>query len=126
MKELMAKLLEKLGELSLTAIDTIMEQAPILTQEILSYGLAKNIMSIVIGVISTVILVALVKLAIKLNRQDINWNDATTAITTFVAALYTIPFFFSTWGLISSTYNVFKILLAPRLYLLEYIANLMS
>ena len=110
---------EKTGEFAI-------EQAPLLLQEFYNWHIAKNSLGILLGFIVIIIGYNLRKIFGKKVEKDYkkNWDEviingyASENVSTILTIIITGVFGLIT--LIISAYNLIFILVAPKLYLIEY------
>lgn len=104
------------------AVDIIQEQAPILVKEILAWEFASSLITFLIGVILCLSFIPMVKNTSKWFRED-DGDPTPRCVLSFIywiiAPLIGIPCILFAWDWL-------KILIAPRLFLIEYVANLIK
>ncbi len=119
MNENLQKALEEILKSSLTAKEFLVSEAPEVIQQLLTYNFVLSICGTLVGIILLVPLYPLWKWAIKLAyEEDECFGIFPVAMYSLVAG---IP------GLIL-TFNLewLKIWLAPKVYLIEYVADLVK
>ena len=119
-KELATKSLSKALEYIESAGDFVVEQAPLLVQEILAYGLVSNIVFATIYGAATAILCytsyRLSKMALAKKVEEL---VVLVVLVGGAASITTIICFFD------CILHILKIIFAPRLYLLEALKSLL-
>jgi len=101
------ELAEKTGEF-------IIEQAPELLKEFYAWHIAEDMLYIFIGLLVFVIVILLYKKA--------EWDNGPNFINLSFVAVVTMSIF-TTGIMIVHMFDLVKILIAPKLYLIEYFAN---
>lgn len=95
-------------------IYSVQQQAPELVNQILKYGVYKNILDLII---STIFGFIFLKLALKSKKEE-NYYDS-DLIKPFL--VYWILFCISIISIIGDIINLIQIYIAPKLFLLEYV-----
>lgn len=124
LKQYLIKALESTGNLIDKSVDMVMQQAPILVQEVLHWYFAYNLILFILGLI---MLGVLAFLNFKFYKMELRFmksghDDGFLWLPVFVvdvAAFLTIVF-----NCINLTW--LKILIAPRLWLIEYATQLVK
>ncbi len=104
-----------------SAGDLVTQEAPLLAQEVVSYGVFDAIYGLIFGGVLLVVCVRLGWCAVKMGKER-NEESATLVLIAFTLSTG-IASFAVTCGNIS---QLGKTLIAPRLYLLEQMAKLVS
>ena len=115
-EEIKAVMVELLSYLK-TAADFAAEQAPLVLQEILNWGIASNLLWIIIGIL----FIALIVIGnVKLTRKYPNDDFAPLYVISGLGG------FFILIGVLMSMFDVVQIIVAPRVYLIEYVGRLVG
>lgn len=119
LKTYLVKALEKTGNLVDKSVDIVMEQAPILVQEVLHWNFAYNLILFVFAIISFIILIVIDRKAYNYvkNIDDIWLLFPVGVINVFWVMITSITLMNVQW---------LKIAIAPRLWLIEYTAQLIK
>jgi hypothetical protein len=102
------------------AIDFAMQQAPDLIHQLLLYHFVISLVWFVVGLLITLSSIYFGYVACK-NYASKKWDDAYSPLVMFL--IFPIGFGFT---VISANTDWLKIWLAPKIYLLEYAANLLK
>lgn len=114
--------LEKTGNLVDKSVDMVMEQAPILMQEVLHWYFAYNLILFILGLIVLIAIAVIDYKLIKWEQSDRSDKDGFGYFVSFMFSVITIPLTF----LILINLTWLKIYIAPRLWLIEYAASLVK
>ena len=118
LKQYLITALEKTGNVLDKSVDMIMEQAPILIQEILHWYFAYNLFLTIAGAL--LIVFTLYAGNYTHNKiKNLEWDEA------FYIS-YIIHFFIIFSGAMMMNLQWLKILIAPRLWLIEFAARLVK
>lgn len=98
--------------------DFVIQQAPLLAQEIITWGIVGNIIRGIVGI--SVFIVMLIG-AYKIHRHN-DWGDSRYINVAFLCALSFFSFLIS----IDIFMNALQAYFAPRLYLIKYLASLVK
>lgn len=114
----LAKAVEKALVLAEKTGNFAIEQAPLLLQEFYNWHISKSVfLCVIMIIISVVFVVSKTKLNKWAEKEGLDWSDAEYFFSmafTWIGILLPIPF------LISFIYDLVFILVAPKLYLIEY------
>ncbi len=116
--EILAKFLMAMGDVLKEAKDFSIEQLPIVAKEILSYSFAMSIVHLLVGLVFLGAVIFIGNAVQKIIKKDSSWVPL--HIGTVMGGLLAIAI------LIDSSTEILKIWLAPRVFLLEYIAHLLA
>lgn len=112
------KALEKTGNLVDKSVDMVMEQAPLLVQEMLRWYFAYNLILFISAIVLGIVLyTGAYKLAKHFWKESDGISGFTAAVVCAFGTLPLIAMFNLEW---------LKIYIAPRLWLIEYTANLLK
>jgi hypothetical protein len=125
LQEQLTAIVDQLQVAIQTTVDFTAEQLPILLQEILRWGLAKNIILLVISSTLLLLSIHLIKIFSRIYREGKKKNSYSDdgAITLIFSSILAVV---STLFIVGNILTIAKILLAPRLYLLEYASSLLK
>ena len=112
LEETLAKILEKALNVAEQTGDFVMEQAPQLLQEFYSWHIAANIMGICLAVVFLLTFIMFYKKSDFDSYEFEFWNF----MTIFTGALNIVTFIM----FFICVYSLIFILVAPKLYLIEY------
>lgn len=115
-KEVLNKFLVEMTE----ALRTGIKQIPLVAQEILNYNMAITLLGVAVGIVLLVMAIVLAVKIYKTIQHDEHKLDNWFGLYAIPAALFVI----SMMQLFSYVPDALKIYLAPRAFLLEYIAHL--
>lgn len=124
--EVLSKVVEKALTVAEKTGEFVIEQAPLLLQEFYAWHIAKSVFGIILGILIMVIGYNLRKIWGKKVDKDYkkDWDEivingiASENVSTVISLLFTM-----TAGIVTisiNTYSLVFILVAPKLYLIEY------
>jgi hypothetical protein len=124
--EVLSKVVEKALNVAEKTGEFAIEQAPLLLKEFYSWHIAKNSLGILLGILIIILGYNLRKLWAKKvdENYEKEWGEAvingyaSEEFTTWLSII--LSFVFGLAFLIKSTYSLVFILVAPKLYLIEY------
>lgn len=125
LEEKIAQLIENGENVLWIIVDKIMEEAPILVNEILTYNIFRHIVIAIICLIPTIILAIYTKKAYT-------WYSKQSEQEKLADPIFAIPLLISICSFlcliptIVHTFFMCKIIFAPRLFLLEYVQTLVN
>ena len=117
LQEALSKIIERSMEVAEKTGEWALDKAPELIQQFLMWELYSNILTIVVFVLIAIPLIKVLPLTIKA------WNDAPDSSPIVAIGGITYSAFAIIGGLvaiISSSYNIVHILVAPEIYLIKY------
>lgn len=106
--------------------DFVSEQAPLVVNEILKWGIASSIFWMVFGILLLIIAVIAGKIAIwtMRNGKPTDDGDVFVFISTIITTMVTSTAGFLLFSV--NTYNLIFMLFAPRLYILDELSKLLK
>lgn len=121
MKERLAESMDKVLGYVEQGADFAVEQAPLVAQEIVTWGIAEGVISVVVATPLLCVVVFVLK-RIWTRKEDRHFDEIDAAFATFFTLLAgVLPAILFCTGLFQAA----KALLAPRLYILEQIGRLL-
>jgi len=127
------KALEKTGNVIDKSVDMVMEQAPLLVQEVLHWYFAYNLIQFIVGLVIVIIVVVfwykqfawgVTQSKLERKLQSDYYTDADGQVVRYILnAIMFIPLII---GFVMMNLEWLKIYIAPRLWLIEYTANLVK
>lgn len=115
--------LEWLRTTAESSSDFIIEQAPLYAQELLAYGLWSNVFMLTVSLVAILIGFALVRWCLITEFKDSSTTESVCVLVIFFNSASLL------FGGISSLYtisNILQIHLAPRVYILEHLPNILQ
>lgn len=118
-EQVLAQILNKALEVG----DFMTEQAPLVVQELLAYeSVAHCVFAILCACFLFAFLLA-IKWCFKEIKSDKHYNESGYVMLMLLSIAASVLLFFS---VVNNALDVFKIIVAPRIYLLEYAAELVK
>jgi hypothetical protein len=129
MKEaIQTKILEQLGDVAelgkqgiMKAVEVMQEQCPLLVEELLKWHMTVSLILFVVGVVILVTYAASIKkIYTALDKKccsadTVGWTSVTSIVSLVIGI-----------GLVTTNLTWLKIWIAPRLFLLEYVSELVK
>lgn len=116
--EVLSEIVKKALSVAEKTGDFAIEQAPLLLQEFYNWHITKNILSVVMWLIFIIVVFLILRRTKKYKEEkSLNFSDAEyffPVVFSYVGLIFFIVFLFI------SIYDLVFILVAPKLYLIEY------
>lgn len=116
-KELLNENLNLILEGLKTVIHTANAELPAILEEIVRWGLVSNLMFLFLGIGLLLLFIVLIRFIIKSD-----WEDKGLVIT-FLLTIFFLPFLFVFVGTI---YDLVFVLTSPKLYIINYVKDLIQ
>ena len=134
-KEIKSRILEQVGDVAemtkqglVKAVEIMQEQAPELVREVLAWNFALSLLIFLSGLLvagGVMVAMPIVYRAIK--KSDLSSNRSYDPCNRlFVHVGWVVVFFAVGIGIDASNFTWLQIWIAPRLFLLEYVSNLIN